>query len=109
MYKIIVDNSFKIEHISDKDYQIIAELIINEIIPQGTNIKDVILSTSLGISRTPVREALNKLVKDGLIESIPRKGFYVKHLFSKDVEEIYELREILEIFALKKSINKIPL
>lgn len=109
MNEIIVD-SFKIEHnnLSEKAYQILIEQIINGTILHGTHLTDVSLSASLGISRTPVREALNKLVKDGLIESIPRKGFYVNHLFSKDVEEIYDLREILEIYALKKSINKIP-
>lgn len=102
--------AFKIEHnnLSEKAYQIITEQIITGIISQGTHITDVSLSTSLGISRTPVREALNKLVKDGLIESIPRKGFYVNHLLFEDVSEIYELRELLETFALKRAINKIP-
>lgn len=110
MKEIGLDNSLKIEHnnLSDKAYQIIAEKITSGILSPGTHITDVNLSSSLGISRTPVREALNKLVKDGLIESIPRKGFFVKNLLPEDIEEIYELREILETFAIKKAVNKIP-
>ena len=102
--------SSKIEHnnLSEKSYQFLAEQIINGVVISGTHLTDLGLSVSLGISRTPVREALNKLVKDGLVEFVPRKGFYVNHLFSEDVNEIYELREILETYGLKKSINNIP-
>ena len=65
------------------------------------------LAEDLGISRTPIREALNRLAQDGLVELIPRKGAQVSRLKAKDVEEVYELRKLLEGFATEKSAMSI--
>ncbi|MBE0479253.1 GntR family transcriptional regulator, partial [Candidatus Aerophobetes bacterium] len=47
------------------------------------------LARELGVSRTPVREAIHKLEKDGLVKIIPRKGAFVRTISSRDVREIF--------------------
>jgi len=64
------------------------------------------LSTYFNISQTPIREALNLLIKDGLVVYKARKGYYVLDLSYRDMEEIYELRTIIECSALRMGIEK---
>jgi len=64
------------------------------------------LAEKLGISRTPVREALLELSSQGLVTFLPRKGVIIKKFTDHDVEEIFELRCILETGALKKACSQ---
>jgi len=95
-----------IEHsnLSDKVYNILLDRIITRKIKPGEKLIEEELAENLGISRTPVREALNRLFKDDLIELIPRKGGYIKKLTVRDVEEVYEVREILENLSVRLAI-----
>lgn len=95
----------KINHpnLSDEVYSILAKRIISRELGAGVRLVETELARNLGISRTPIREALNRLVQDGLIELIPRKGAQVSHLKAKDVEEIYDLRKVLEGFATENA------
>ena len=61
------------------------------------------LSEKLKMSRTPIREALQDLEAEGLVKSYPARGTIVTELMKSDVEEIHELRVLLEVWALKKS------
>jgi predicted transcriptional regulator len=63
------------------------------------------LSQQLGISKSPIREALNGLEHEGLISIEPRRGAYVRQFTAKEVEDLYKLREVLEVYAV--SIAKI--
>jgi DNA-binding GntR family transcriptional regulator len=63
------------------------------------------LSQQLGISKSPIREALNGLQNEGLIRIEPRRGAYVRQFSVKEVEDLYNLREVLEVYAV--SIVKI--
>ncbi len=90
-------------NLSDEAYNILANRIINRKLPAGVKLIEDQLAEDLGISRTPIREALNRLAQDGLIELVPRKGAQVSRLKAKDVEEIYELRKLLEGFAAEKA------
>jgi DNA-binding GntR family transcriptional regulator len=82
--------------------------IVNNRILPGSPLVEQEISDILGISRTPVREALKQLEAQGLITYIPQRGTFVKELDIQDVEEIFALREELEILALKISIKTIP-
>src|SRR5260370_17307698 len=64
-------------------------------------LSDVALAEKLGVSRTPVRQALERLVKDGLVRSDPRRGFWTRQFTVQDIHEIYELRGALEVLALR--------
>lgn len=64
-------------------------------------LSDVALAEKIGVSRTPVRQALERLVKDGLVRSDPRRGFWVRRFSGQDIHEIYDLRGALEVLALR--------
>ncbi len=64
-------------------------------------LSDVVLAEKLGVSRTPVRQALERLVQDGLVRSDPRRGFWVRTFTAQDIHEIYDLRGALEVLALR--------
>jgi len=69
------------------------------------------IAVNLGISRSPVREAFRILERDGLITTLPRKGSYITDISLKDLDELFEVRKILECYALdciKKRANKSP-
>jgi DNA-binding GntR family transcriptional regulator len=60
------------------------------------------LARELGISRTPTREALLELSAQGLVTFLPRKGVVIKHFTARDVEEVFELRNLIEIATVEK-------
>src|SRR5215469_3884503 len=64
-------------------------------------LSDVTLSEQLGMSRTPVRQALERLVQEGLVRSDPRRGFWTSTFTVQDIHEIYELRGALEVLSLR--------
>ena len=77
----------------------------------GQKINESEIAVNLGISRSPVREAFRILEIDGLITTLPRKGSYITDISLKDLEELFEVRKMLECFALdciKKRAKKSP-
>ncbi len=77
-------------------YKIIKEGIVHRKLLPGTQLKESDLVEKLGVSRTPIREALNQLSKEGMIEIFPRKGAFVRNCTKDEVIEILILREVLE-------------
>ena len=63
----------------------------------------------MNISRAPIREAFNRLEKEGFVSIIPRKGAAVSKITAQSIEDIFEIRESLESLAVKKSIGKISI
>jgi len=66
----------------------------------GQKINESEIAVNLGISRSPVREAFRILERDGLITTLPRKGSYITDISLQDLEELFEVRKILECYAL---------
>jgi len=64
-------------------------------------LSDVTLAEQLGMSRTPVRQALERLVHEGLVRSDPRRGFWTSTFTAQDIHEIYDLRGALEVLAVR--------
>jgi len=64
-------------------------------------LSDVALAEQLGISRTPVRQALERLVQEGLVRADPRRGFWTSTFTAQDIHEIYDLRGALEVLAFR--------
>jgi DNA-binding GntR family transcriptional regulator len=64
-------------------------------------LSDVTFSEQLGMSRTPVRQALERLVQEGLVRSDPRRGFWTNTFTAQDIHEIYDLRSALEALAIR--------
>ncbi len=91
------------------DLRPIREIVLNEIrsaifdnrIKPGDRLVENLIASSMGISRTPVREALRQLEIEGLAINIPRRGTLVKGISKEDAIEIYDLREVLEGLAVR--------
>lgn len=64
------------------------------------------IAAKLGVSRAPVREALQLLSNSGLVETIPYRGTTVRSLSDRDIEEVYSLRSTLETFALRRAMER---
>lgn len=78
----------------------IRQRIIDGLLPLGSALSEVALATDLGVSKTPVREALLRLSKDGLVEILPQRGTYVFRLDARQVRALTVMRELLERKAL---------
>ena len=90
-------------------YQEVAERLRQRIfaheLPPGAWIDEQNLAEQYGISRTPLREALRKLERDGLVEYVQRRGVIVRAFTIADVEEIYTIRNALEMLTLPAIIE----
>lgn len=81
-------------------YETLKRAIITGEIPAGTRIVETEYADRMHISRTPLREALRKLERDGLVEYVPRRGVVVRAFTIADVDEIYTIRNALEMLTL---------
>jgi len=91
------------ENLSARVYNQIKNLILsNEVMP-GQKLHHQQLSERLGVSRTPVREALTRLVQEGYVSFLPHRGFTCKEIRMQEAEELYDLREAMEAFAVEKA------
>ena len=87
-------------------YQTIKQKIIYVEYAPGTLIREGELASKLGVSKTPVREALNGLKHEGLVEVIPYKGYLVSHLSFQELMDLFELRIILETASSELAIQR---
>jgi GntR family transcriptional regulator, vanillate catabolism transcriptional regulator len=79
----------------------IREGVLNGDYPGGMRMNEVDLATSLGVSRTPVRNALSTLGAEGLLDYTPNSGYVVRSYSSSDIGGIYEVRAVLDGLAAK--------
>jgi len=77
-------------------YDSIKEYILDGRLNDNSRLTEEFLSTQLGISKSPIREALNRLETEGLIRIEPRKGAYLRRLSTEEIGDLYDLREALE-------------
>ncbi|MFB3830170.1 MAG: GntR family transcriptional regulator [Bryobacteraceae bacterium] len=77
-------------------YDSIKQYILDGKLDEDARLTEEFLSTALGISKSPIREALNRLEAEGLIRIEPRRGAYLRDFSTKDIEDLYDLREALE-------------
>ncbi|UCG66707.1 MAG: GntR family transcriptional regulator [Deltaproteobacteria bacterium] len=89
-------------------YKALRDSILSGHLVPGEIYNEMAIAKELGISRTPVREALLELSTQGLITFLPRKGVMVSHHKRQDVEEIFELRKAIELAAIEKAAKASP-
>ncbi|GAA2026959.1 GntR family transcriptional regulator [Agromyces tropicus] len=87
-------------------YEEIRQQIVSGELQPGTRLKEREISASLNVSRVPVREAFPLLEADGFIRIIPRRGAIVKELAVRDVEELFDVRESLEVLAARLAAQR---
>jgi DNA-binding GntR family transcriptional regulator len=91
------------ENLDHKVYRQVKSMILEQKLKPGTKIYQEKLANDLGISRTPLVNALKKLEQERLITAIPRKGFYVRRFSKQEMIRIFELREVLEGLAARRA------
>lgn len=80
-------------------YEALRDAIVSQAMKPGERLMETDLAEEMGVSRTPVREAIRKLELEGYVVMIPRKGAYVAGLSIKDINEVFEIRGALEALA----------
>ena len=91
--------------IKDQVYDKIKKEILSGSISPGSRVLEGRLAKQVNVSRTPVREALHVLEKEGFLESFPRVGYRVRQITWMEAIEINEIRAVLEPLAVKKAIE----
>ncbi len=92
----------KITTINNQVYEVLKENIISGELKPGERIQEIKIAEELNVSRSPVRSAINKLIGEGFVESIPNKSVCVRKFSERDIIESYEFRLIIEKFAVEK-------
>lgn len=83
------------------------DAIITGILQPGERLMEIQLAEELGVSRTPVREAIRKLELEGFVVMVPRRGTYVADLSLKDANEVFEIRTALDVLAAGLAAERI--
>jgi DNA-binding GntR family transcriptional regulator len=105
----------KILKVNLNDYKPLREVIFNTLreaiivgeLKPGERLMEIQLAEKMGVSRTPVREAIRKLELEGLVEMLPRKGAHVADLSAKDIMDVLEVRSTLDGLASSLSASRI--
>jgi DNA-binding GntR family transcriptional regulator len=84
----------------------IRQRIVDGRLSPGMRIVERELADELRVSRVPVREALRMLASEGFLENVPRRGVVVKRLTRRDVEELFDVRESLEVLAARRASER---
>ena len=87
-------------------YENLKSRIIHNLINPGEPLNEGVLSKELKISKTPIREALQQLEKEGFIETVPVKGAFVSMISIQDIRELFEIREVLECEVIRRAALK---
>jgi len=95
------------ENLDQKVYSILKDMIMERKLLPGQKIPQEKLARDLGISRTPLIGALKFLEQEKLVESIPRRGFFVRLFSKEEMVYIFELREVLEGLAARRAAARI--
>ncbi len=83
------------------------EAIVSGVLEPGERLMEIQLAEEMGVSRTPVREAIRKLELEGFVVMVPRRGAYVAGVSHKDVKDVFEIRAALEGLAAGLAAEKI--
>lgn len=87
--------------LSDRAYEEIRRMIVRLDLAPGAVIREDELQTTLGLGRTPIREALQRLVRDQFVTVLPRRGMFVSSIDVGELTMLYETRAILEPYAMR--------
>ena len=96
---------FSHEPLRQRVANVIRDAILDGTLLPGSPLVEKAIAADLEISRAPVREAIRTLSKEGLVESVPYKGSYVRRMAARDVEEVYSMRGLLERYAVRSALT----
>ena len=87
-------------------YETLKQMAVGYQLRPGDRLNEVVLSRQLGVSRTPLREALNRLVTENMFDFRPGAGFFCRPLEAKTVFDLYEMRRIIEVAAARLACER---
>ena len=93
--------------LGEKVYEIVREEILTGQLRPGTPLPVVAVAQRLGVSRTPVKDALSRLAAEGLAEEVARKGYFVTKLDAEDIVDLQEARLMIELAAVRRGIERV--
>jgi len=105
-----MENILKIEGyelLSQKVYRVLKTEIVKGFLEPGTKLFEDKIATQMGVSRTPVREAIQKLAAEGLIKIAPNQTLIVTEISLEDIQEVLQIRGVLEGLAARITAKKI--
>jgi DNA-binding GntR family transcriptional regulator len=97
----------KYSELSDSVYEALKEMIVKNELKPGQKLLQEKLAAQLGVSRTPLLKALQMLEYDFMVESLPRRGMFVKKPTAKEMQDYYDVREGIEIVAIRLVTRRI--
>ncbi len=95
------------ENLEDKIYARLKQLIREQRVAMGVRIQPDHLAREMGVSRTPVLNALKRLAGEQIVEWVPRRGIYLKTLTKRELARVFEVREALECLAVRLATMRI--
>ena len=104
-----MEASIQRRNISSQIYDILLRQIISKELVPGDRLVERDICEKFNVSRTPLRDAISLLAKDGFLLVEEKKGASVRKYSIKDIIEVYDIRAVLEGLAVKLSIDKIPM
>lgn len=107
---VLVSTLRAIEHspLNHRSYVQLREFVLSGAVPMGDRLDENALARQLHVSRTPVREAIGKLVKEGLVEYRPFQGNFVRKITFQQVRDVFEVRGAIEGLAARLAASKLP-
>lgn len=93
--------------LNQRVYSRLRTLLLNGHLPPGAQLDERILAEEMGVSRTPLREAIGHLAKEGIVEYRPFRGNFVRTFTAKQVKDLYQVRKALESLAMRLAIPKL--
>ncbi len=94
--------------LKDKVYDLLKQSIISLAFPPHTQLVEQRLAKDLGVSKSPIRESLLRLERDGLAYTLPFKGCFVAEISARNLRETFQLREALETYAVRQACSVAP-
>ena len=92
--------------IVDSVHRRISSMIIEFTLRPGERLNEVTISRHLSVSRGPVREALNRLFAEGMLDYRPNKGFFVKEFNADEIFQLFEARQLVEVGVIRLVVEK---
>ena len=97
----------KKDNLNEKAYAFVSDLLARGELKPGQKLSEPSLAAACGVSRTPMREAVRRLVEEGVLYQVIKSGTYVTGFGAKEVSDAYEIRSVIESAMLEEAVDRL--